>query len=102
MTIAELAFAIAAADALAALLKGRRLVFRLVFGLALFLFVGAALAWVVTTVKPWRPDSVVSSWAQAGMAYVLALLGMTAALVAAADLLWRQRDLHDLHDLLGR
>ena len=96
MTIAELAFAIAAADAFAAVLKGRmnKLGPWLVFGIVLL--VGTALACVVYTLKAWRPDSVASSWPQAGTAYALALLVVAAALVVAANLLWRRRDLPDL------
>lgn len=96
ITIAELAFAIAAADALAAVLKGRmnKLGPWLVFGIVLL--VGTALAWVVYVLKAWRPDSVACSWPQAGTAYALTLLVVTAALIVAANFLWRRRDLHDL------
>ena len=96
LTIAELAFAIAAAGVLAAVLKGRmnKLGSWLVVGIVLL--VGTALAWVVYASKAWRPDSVAAGWPQAGPAYALTLLVVTAALVAAANLLWRRRDLHDL------
>lgn len=95
-TIAELAFAIAAADALAAVLKGRMNKLRtwLVFGIVLL--VGTALAWVVYVLKAWQPDSVAASWPQAGAAYAVTLLGVTVALVVAANFLWRRRDLHAL------
>ena len=95
LTIAELAFAIAAADALAAVLKGRmhKLGSWLVVGIVLL--VGTALAWAVAS-KAWRPDSVAAGWPQAGTAYALTLLVASAALVVAANFLWRRRDLHDL------
>ena len=95
MTIPELAFAIAAADALAAVLKGRmnKLVPWLVVGVVLL--VGLALGGLVYASKAW-PDSVAGHWPQAGAAYALTLLVVAAGLVVVANRLWRRRDLHDL------
>jgi hypothetical protein len=95
VTIAELAFAIAAADALSAVLKGRMNSMGAWVVATLVLLAGMSL-WVAYTFKPWRPDRVADSWPNAGAGYALTLLAVTPALVAAANILWRRRDLHDL------